>query len=379
VIVHPDRRSVPSELMRKACSRTWFVAIAAAAAIFSVGGVAAAGRAPRRSTGGSGVLRHIRQARGSQDRVDIQQSYDRSGDPALIANANISGDKARPQWSVCRPPDVTVCEPVNGFAPPAGPTSEFLNPGSTAAGTVFQATLITDGHTYSARTAVWLGQVQATAPPGLSGRPRYATTVSARGATWSGGWSRALASPGAATSEAANVDELNIEACPTRRGTRCVNLTAQAKAGGFSTKPAVIDNWFTGWYLFAFDRRIAQPFLIAEPLYSSPAAIPTVRLDQTVARSAALGPVQGPPAPKVNLLANTAPRGDTLLVARVRCSVACTVRLWVDDHRTGSTARVTLTGEALLGVPRRRLRKGRLNIALEVGAGPQITGHTQLR
>jgi len=313
-----------------------------------------------------------------QPGVDIQQSYDPAGDPALIANANVSGDESRPQWSVCRLPTTNVCQPVKGIAPKAGPTSEFLNPGATAAGTIFQATLTADRQVYTARTGVWLGKVQATSPPTLSGRPRFDTPVIAGGATWSGGWSQAPVSPDTTAGQAANVDEINIEACRTRRGTNCVNLTAQARSGGFSTKPPVIDNWFTGWYLFAFDHRIATPFLIAEPGYGSPAVIPTVKLDQTVARSAALGPIRGPDPPKVTVLPHAVVRGDELLVARIRCSVSCAVRLSVDDRRTGSEGRITLTGEKLVGVPRRELHQGRLGISLQVGAGPEVSGHTHL-
>jgi hypothetical protein len=282
--------------------------------MIAVGGVAAA-RDP--ASGRSGVPARPRSAGTPPQGVDIQQSYDRAGDPALIANANVSGDKTRPRWSVCPPPNANVCEPVSGVAPKAGPTSEFLNPGGTAAGTVFQATLTTNGRTYSARTAVWLGEVQATSPPTLSGRPRF--------------------------------------------------------------EPPVIDNWFTGWYLFAFDHRIAAPFLIAEPGYGSPAVIPTVKLDQTVARSAPLGPIHGPRPPEVTVVRHAVIHGDELLVARVRCSVNCTVRLSVDDHRTGSDARITLTGEKLIGVPRRKLHQGRLSISLQVGAGPEISGHTHMR
>ena len=329
--------------------------------------------------GASRALPRPRSARTVLQGVDIQQSYDRAGNPALIANANVSGDRSRPQWLVCPPPNINVCTPVRGIAPKAGPTSEFLSPGDTAASTVFQATLSTEGRTYAARTGVWLRRVQATSSPTLSGRPRFNTPVIAGGADWSGGWSDAPASPDAAAGQAANVDQINVEACRTRRGTHCVNLSAQSKTGGFSTKPPVIDNWFTGWILFAFDHRIAAPYLVAEPGYGSPADIPPVTLDQTVARSAPLGSIHGPRPPKVKLLPHAVPRRDTLLVARVRCSVRCTVWLSVNDRHTGSNARITLTGQRLIGVAHRQLRHVRLDIALQVGAGPQITGHTQYR
>jgi hypothetical protein len=341
--------------------------------MIAVGGIAGA---RDWASGGSGAPARPRSVGPSRRGVDIQQSYDRAGDPALIANANVPGDKSRPQWSVCRPPTSNVCESVRGIAPKAGPTSEFLNPGATSAGTVFQATLTTNGQAYYARTGVWLGKVKAASPPTLSGRARFDTAVIARGATWSGGWSQAPVSPDTAAGQAANVDEINIEACQTRRGTHCVNLTAQASSGGFSSKPPVIDNWFTGWFLFAFDHRIATPFLIAEPGYGSPADIPTIKLDETVARSAPLGPIRGPRPPTITVVPHAVVRGDELLIARVRCIVSCTVRLSATDRRHGSDARITLIGTKLIGVSRKELHHGRLTISLQVGAGPEISGHT---
>ena len=225
---------------------------------------------------------------------------------------------------------------------------------------------------------MWLGRLRPTSLPALSGRPRFDTTVAPEGATWSGGWAAVPTSPEIAVGRAANVDQLNVEACRTRRGTQCVNLSRQARAGGFSAKPPVIDNWFTGWFLFAFDRRIATPYLVAEPEYGSPADIPPVKLDQTVARSAPLGPIQGPRPPQVSVLAHAVVRGAKLLVARVRCIVSCTVSLWVDDRRTASDSRTTLVGEKLIGVRSRKLQRGRLGIAVQVGAGPRIKRHTQL-
>ena len=174
----PWRRSVRPVIGRSR-SRAWLLTAVAITAMVVVGGAAAA----REWTGGRGGVHARRRFAGPpRPGVDIQQSYDRTGDPALIANVNVPGDTSRPQWSVCRPPNINVCEPVAGMAPHAGPTSEFLNPGGTAAGIVFQATLTSKHRVYVARTGVWLGKVQATAPPTLAGRPRFGTAVIARGA-----------------------------------------------------------------------------------------------------------------------------------------------------------------------------------------------------
>ena len=95
--------------------------------------------------------------------VEIQQSYDRHGNPSLIANANVTGNAARPHWSICTTTETPPCAPVaraRGYD-----TSAFLEPGATAPGTVFQASLVYRGKTYVARTGVWEGTVHAGLAP----------------------------------------------------------------------------------------------------------------------------------------------------------------------------------------------------------------------
>ena len=158
-----------------------------------------------------------------------------------------------------------------------------------------------------------------------------------------------------------------------------MNLTAQGRTTAFSHRPPVIDNWFTGWYLFAFDERIAAPEFIAEPGYGTPSIIPVVKVDATHARSLPLVPVTGPPIPKVAILHRAIPRDGRVLIARVRCAVRCAVSVSVSDGHTGSEARVALIGSALLGVPARQLRHGSLDVLVQVGTGPEITGRATLR
>ena len=309
--------------------------------------------------------------------VEIQQSYDRHGNPSLIANANVTGNTSRPQWSICTTTESRPCTPVahaSGYH-----TSAFLGPGSTAPGTVFRATVLYRGKTYVARTGVWQGTVHAVSPPALAGSARFQAAVVPHRAIWSGGWA-GLPQPetAGAAGGAPNVDELNVEACRTTTGRHCVNLTRQGRTTAFSRRPPLIDNWFTGWYLFAFDERIAAPELIAEPGYGTPSIIPVVKVDATHARSLPLGPVTGPPIPRVAILHRAIPRAGRVLVARIHCAVRCTASVSVSDRHTSSGARMTLLGSALVGVPARQLRHGGLDVLVQVGTGPEMTGRATL-
>jgi hypothetical protein len=156
-----------------------------------------------------------------------------------------------------------------------------------------------------------------------------------------------------------------------------VNLSA-ANGYGFSNRPVVVGEWFTGWYLFAFDQRFAKDTAFAEPGYLTAAAIPPVIASTTVARSAPVGPIIGPTPPNVRILRNASTAAGKVLVARIRCYVPCHVFLQVLDNHTGSSARVTLTGSALVGVPRKRLRRGPLHVTLYVDTGPFVNGNTHL-
>jgi hypothetical protein len=289
--------------------------------------------------------------------VSIQALYDKAGNPEMGANFIPNGNLAKPSWSKCPPPNVNICTPAS--------SSQFLRAGPTPAGTVFQASATYRGQTYIARTAPWQGTVQATSPPALEGRPRYQAAVRPEGASWAGGWG-------------GEFDFLSIEACRTRSATHCVNLSA-AEGEGFSSRPAIVGAWFTGWYLFAFDQRLAKDTAFAEPGYPTAAGIPPIRAGATVARSAPAGPIIGPTPPKVRILRNASTAAGKVLVARIRCSVTCHVLLQVGDNRTGSSARVTLTGSALVGVPREQLKPGTLDVTLYVDSGPFINGKTRLR
>lgn len=220
--------------------------------------------------------------------IEIQAVYDHDGNPALVANFAPNGGLAVPHWEIC-PPGTARCRTVHG-------ASRSLDPGSTRAGTVFAATAVYRGRRYSAHTARWLGQVRAVRAPGLDGQPKAGITVRPVAALWRGGWEAETsyrARPGLwSAGRAPASDALSVEACLTRSGTGCMNLTPQEGADGFTRRSVRIPMRFTGWYLFAFDQRFAADTAFAGVAYSSPEAIPPLKVGATVARSLPYGPVR---------------------------------------------------------------------------------------
>lgn len=134
----------------------------------------------------------------------------------------------------------------------------------------------------------------------------------------------------------------------------------------------------TGRYLFAFDQRYPPDSVIAGVGYFNAASIPPVKPGITTTRSAPLGPIVGPPAPQVALLHRAIVQGDRVLVAHVRCSVACHIHIEALDRNSGSVGETTMTGSRLVGVARRRMIDGPLQVHLFVGDGPQIQGTSRL-
>ena len=312
----------------------------------------------------------------SRYHIDIQAIFDGRGNPALVANFSPNGGLATPRWLVCPPAHPAICGP-------ARTDGQFLKAGPTPAGTVFEARASYRGKVYLARTATWLGTVRAVSPPTLTGRARYGATVTPHPGRWSGGWQPVPGyrpPPGDSTGgRGPSTDDLNVEACRTPTAARCVNLTPQGAVLPYGTRPPVIGAAITGRYLFAFDQRFAPDVAFAGGGYSPAAAVGVVDPGPTIARSAALGPIKGPPRPRVAILHHALIRRRRVLVARLRCSVRCHVLLDVSDRRLNATGHATVTGDALVGVPARALGRGRLKVEIYVGDGPPITGITHLR
>ncbi len=304
--------------------------------------------------------------------LTIQAVYDSRGDPSLIANFRWP---VTPHWQVCVPVagDAIGCHDVPGHGFRGSPASSLLTPGPSKPGTVFEAAATHDGLRYVRRAPVWRGTVRAVSPAVVQGAARFGAFVSAAGARWTGGWA-----PTGPHGHGASFDLLSVEACRTATGHGCVNLSPQANIG-YSERPVRVDDWFTGWYLFAFDQREAADTAFAEPGYSRAAAIPPVRVDATVSRSAPAGPIAGPARPVVHVLRHAVRRDGRVLVARVRCAVRCRVRVEVAGLRRLATAASEVVGSRLVGVPSRRgLGSGRTAVSVSVGAGPTVEGHTRL-
>jgi hypothetical protein len=88
-------------------------------------------------------------------------------------------------------------------------------------------------------------------------------------------------------------ESLSVEVCRTASGDHCVNLTPQGKRLDFAQEAVTVPRRFIGWYLFAFDEHYPPDTAWALPGYSSPFAIPPLKVGATVARSAPVGPIRG--------------------------------------------------------------------------------------
>jgi hypothetical protein len=87
-------------------------------------------------------------------------------------------------------------------------------------------------------------------------------------------------------------DLLSVEACRTRSGDHCVNLTPGGPNSDSAQQPATVARRFIGWYLFAFDQRIPGDTVFDAPAYGRPEAVPPLKVGATVARSDPVGPVR---------------------------------------------------------------------------------------
>jgi hypothetical protein len=296
--------------------------------------------------------------------VSISSGYDPGGNPSLVANFSPDGSLAKPRWWICPAGNPRGCVWTGGHG-------QFLTPGRTAAGTVFEARVSYRGVSYVTRTAVWQGSVHAVARARLEGAARYGAEVVARRASWAGGWR---------AGHGFNTDSLNVEACRTRAAEDCVNLTAQGQAQPFSDRPAVVGAWWTGSYLFAFDQRGTTDGLYAAVGYLFPADIPPETPGATVVGSRPVGPVIGPPRPHVKILRHTREQSGHIPVAELNCATRCRVSTSVLSRTTwGSGRRTSVLGHGSVEVPRGRLAAGPHKVTLHVGDGPAVTGTTHLR
>jgi len=238
-------------------------------------------------------------------RMDLsQETFGADGNPLLIANFAPDGGLATPSWAVC-PADVPGCVP-------AGVTNQVFQPGPEPTGTMFQASAVYGGTTYTTTSDPWRGAVAATAPPTLTGQPRVGAVVTPHAGSWTGGWG-------------GEFDLARVEACRTRDGRDCTTISYPH---AFRDRDAArIDPRWSGAWLFALDQRYARDTFWAEPAILYPFGIPPLAVGPTVSRSDPLGPVTGPA-----LRLRDHPlllRNGRLLVGHATCARACDVALRV--------------------------------------------------
>lgn len=294
--------------------------------------------------------------------VSIQAVFDLAGNPSLVANFSPNGSLAEPSWAICRAPSTNRCRPV-------ATTHAVLEPGPEPAGTVFVATSTYLGRIYSARVT-WEGLVRTLVTPRVRGRATVGSQVIPVVGRWAGGWGTEF-------------DQLGVEACRTAQGQECVMLSGGQLGCPGSGAGVAVGGWFTGWYLFGLDERSARDEACAGVAYGLPADVPLWPLGQTIARSAPLGPVTGPPAPRVSIRPVALLRSGRVLFTTLRCAASCRFWLTASDHYwlSGSHGTITISRRVttkLIGVPRAGLRPGRLDVTVNVDGGPTVDGKTRL-
>lgn len=346
------RRSVARLMLPSAGVRLFAVAVA----LGSLSGFGAAAYAGLPGAASGTPLRGVPGHRLVADQGDpgggVQAIYDNSGNPEVVGQQR--------SWRICRPN--AACATTRSI--------DDLVPGPEPAGTVFVQGQNATGRTSVVRTAPWQGTVHATAPPQLSGAAHYGAKVRPLGGSWTGGWG-------------GEYDFLRVEACRTRKTEpkSCVTLAANDSIQGFPKHPvAVVGAFYTGWYLFALDERLAYDSAFGEPGYLYPTAVPPLTVGATIARSAPSARIVGPRPPRISFLRPAVLRGGRLFVARVRCSVRCRVSLNVSENNVSTVgeSQNVFTGSREISVPRRSFHRGRLDILMTVESSPVLVAKSSL-
>lgn len=306
-------------------------------------------------------------------------SFDAAGNPEPSVFSYPDGAGRAIHWSMCATPGMRDCIAIAS-------TDGTAHPGPQPAGTVFKFRATFQGKAYFS-SLTWRGALHSATRPLLSGRAHFGVAVAGRAGTWAGGWGT-------------ETDQLGIEACSTARATGCVMLSGDelqcpyghgcGSLGGVvgplkRPNRARVGNWYTGWYLFALDAHLANTIsgLVG---YRSQAAISPWPLNATVVRSKPVGPVIGPPPPRVRFFPQARVRPNLVVVASVRCAVKCHV--WLTLSRTGKhftsgerldwSSDEVINGSATIGVLG-AIPTGHFVVTITVGDGPYLQGHTLVR
>jgi hypothetical protein len=142
----------------------------------------------------------------------------------------------------------------------------------------------------------------------------------------------------------------------------------------FGFRRAVVGLRYVGWYVFAFEARYARQTAFPAIGYGSADAVPPLKPGQTVARSAALGPVENPDGVTVKILRRAQRIRGGVAVARVHCPERCRVVVGAP----GDTRATTIEGTALVGPRQVEVKPGLHDVRVTIDGGLAAVGRSRL-
>jgi hypothetical protein len=290
----------------------------------------------------------------SSSAPSIDRYLNDNGTGMMIANPNPQGRTW--SWEIC-PPGGGACAPYA--------TGTIVSTGAAAPGTVFKATA-NDGSIATSRP--WQGPVTAINPPWVAGEVRANALVTPIVGTWSGGWE-------------GDFNGTELAACREADGSGCISLTdPDYFPGGCGGGRAVIDPYFTGWYLRVANVRYGPNTLFEAIAVSTPygATIWPANAITSVSVVGRIEPASGPrsvacgPPP---LSSGAAPGGAPPAEAPA-CASTSTSR----SCGPFPTVRLSRRGAARIGCPRTcrvllvaKNRSRSVRVARTVYAGDTVT------
>jgi hypothetical protein len=253
--------------------------------------------------------------------VKMQVLLNSDGTGRLFVN---SGGEPPWSWEACAP-DLSACSQFK--------TGRDVSTAGAMAETAFRVS----GAGLTGTSPIWHGNVFNVSPPGAVGALRANELVTPVSGQWGGGWE-------------GEGSTFQLAACPSRSEAGCVTLTHSHYPDSCLDDAAVLDPFFTGWFLRVTERRWGTgPHITTADAVVSPYTPDTWKADAVTAvatagrikpatqrRTADCGP---PPLVEASLS-----RGG---VAAIRCGLSCRATLFVRQGKR--RARVSRKLAPLIG------------------------------
>jgi hypothetical protein len=242
------------------------------------------------------------------------------GTGSLIANPN-SG-QGSVAWQACPPGG--SCSPL-----PANPkTDRFVSAKNTAPGTVFIATATAGSSTASASSSPYLGPVQSSAPPSVTGHIRVGGLVTPVPGSWTGGWG-------------SEVSFMQLQVCKTSTGSGCLVISDSYYWNKCPGVGAAIAPAYEGRYLRVVDQRISTDTAFASFAVSGPESLKPIQTGPNAVAVVA-GRIAGghglesdcdnSQPDRIDLAARPAASHGRLALGSVTCRQPCRVRVTIRQH-----------------------------------------------